>query len=180
MVSHVRSVLRPSAAHKITSRAAMPNAIAAPTMPTAIILSRWRHIPIQPRPILIRLQIISALICRTVSSASVASHAVLRCLWKPRRGCLAVTRPGGGRTTRHWEARRGAGGDKADHRAATEWCNKAGRGRGRNDAERDHPSRRDDKATYSHRWAVTPVSACQPRKRAGTPIAFADARKGIL
>src|ERR1700722_16176034 len=84
--------------------------------------------------------------------------------------------PGGGRTTRPQEAGRGAGGDKADHRAATEWCNKVGRGRGRNDAERDHPSRRDDKATYSHRWAVTPVSACQPRKRAGTPIASADTR----
>jgi hypothetical protein len=40
-----------------------------------------------------------------------------------------------------------------------EWCNKAGRGRGRSDAERDHRSRRDDEATYSHRWAVTAVSA---------------------
>ena len=43
----------------------------------------------QPRPILIRLQVISALICRTVSTASVAPHAVLRRPWQARSGRLA-------------------------------------------------------------------------------------------
>ena len=61
---------------------------------------------------------------------------------------------------------------KADHCAATEWCNKAGRGRGRDDAERDYASCRDDKATHSHRWAVTTVG---PRRaaapdRSATPV----------